>query len=106
MSKAKGLTLSLPVQIHACGLPAPRLELAFHPTRKWRFDICWPEKMLAVECDGGTWIQGRHSRGAGYEKDCEKVAEAMILGWAVLRVTTGQVRSGQALAWVERLLRG
>ena len=60
--------------------------------------------LLAVEVDGGGFVQGRHSRGAGLEKDAEKFAEAAILGWTVIRVTPKQVQSGQALAWIERLL--
>lgn len=97
--------LSLERQIILAGLPRPQTEFKFHPTRRWRFDLAFPDRSLAVEVDGAVFVQGRHSRGAGMEKDNEKFAEAMILGWKVLRVTTGQVRSGQALGWIERLLR-
>lgn len=79
-------------------------ELRFHPTRKWRFDLAHPGSWLAVEVEGGIWRNGAHSRGKGFTEDCEKYAEALILGWAVLRVTTDQVKSGQALQWIERAL--
>lgn len=75
-------------------------EYRWHPTRRWRFDVAWPAVKLAVEVDGGGWINGRHSRGSGVEADCEKVSTAVCDGWRVLRVTPRQVRSGQAAQWV------
>ena len=100
------LMLSLAQQCELMKLPVPEAEVRFHPTRRWRFDLAWPQKMLAVEIDGAVWTQGRHSRGAGIEKDCEKYSEAAIAGWRVMRVTTGMVKSGQALSLIERALNG
>jgi very-short-patch-repair endonuclease len=97
--------ISLDRQCVALGLPAPETEVRFHPTRKWRADFLWRSPMLIVEVDGGVFVTGRHSRGAGVEADCEKFAEAMVLGYRVLRVTTRHVRNGQAVQWIERLLR-
>jgi len=77
-------------------------EHRFHPTRKWRFDVAVPAWMLAIEIDGGGFVQGRHSRGMGMEQDAEKFAEAAILGWTVLRVTPRHVKSGQAIGWIQR----
>lgn len=91
-------------QVSWAKLPAPVTELRFHPSRRWRFDCAWPDRKLAVEVEGGVFVQGRHSRGLGMEKDTEKYAEAAILGWTVLRVTPRQVKSGQALNWIERWL--
>lgn len=81
-------------------------ELRFHPVRKWRFDLAQSGMRLAVEVEGGVWRNGAHSRGKGFTEDCEKYAEALILGWSVLRVTTDQVKSGQALQWIERAMSG
>lgn len=92
--------------IDASGLPAPQLEYRFAPPRRWRFDLCWPELLLAAEIEGGTWGQGRHSRPQGYERDCEKYNEAALLGWRVLRFTTAMVRDGRALATIERAFSG
>jgi len=89
-------------QCKQLGLPAPELEHRFHPTRKWRFDLAWPDQMLAMEIDGGVYAEGRHTRGKGFEGDAEKLNEALILGWRVLRVTTGQVKSEKAIGWLER----
>jgi very-short-patch-repair endonuclease len=98
-------SIAFDMQVQLAGLPKPVAEFRFHATRRWRFDWAWPDKSIAVEVDGATWTGGRHTRGAGVDKDCEKMAEALIAGWRVLRVSTGQVRSGQALQWIERLLR-
>lgn len=96
--------VDLQTQLTLAVLPAAETEFRFHPVRRWLFDYAWPFYKLALEVDGGGFVAGRHSRGVGIEKDCEKLNEALILGWVVLRVTPRQVRDGQALGWVERAL--
>ncbi len=94
-------------QVRACGLPAPEAEVRFHPVRKWRADLLWrAPKKLIVEVEGGVFVQGRHSRGVGMEKDAVKYAEALVLGFPVLRVTPRQVKNGQAIGWIERYFGG
>ena len=83
----------------------PLRQHKFFPGKKWAFDFAWPERMVAVEVDGGVFSGGRHTRGAGYTADCVKLNEATCAGWAVLRVTTAQVESGQAIGWVESLVK-
>ena len=100
---------AVPALVEQCrivGLPAPMTELTFAKSigRRWRFDLAWPALKLAVEIDGGGFVAGRHSRGAGLEKDCEKFAEAAIMGYTVIRCTPRQVTSGQALGWIERYI--
>lgn len=108
--------------LRMAGLPAPVREHRFHPVRRWRFDLCWINEgiKLAVEIDGGGYSNpikcprcgantghragGRHHRGIGYERDCEKLAEAASLGWTVIRVVPRQIKNGQALAWISALL--
>lgn len=90
--------LPLELQCRAAVLPAPVVEYRFAPPRRWRFDYCWPVEKLALEVDGGGWINGRHSRGSGIEKDCEKLNAAAALGYRVLRVTPKMVADGRALA--------
>ena len=92
------------LHIKAEKLPEPTLEHKFHFTRKWRFDICWPEYMVAVEVQGGVWTQGRHTRGKGYTNACAKLNEAQLLGWNVLWVTADQIKTGEALDWIDRAL--
>lgn len=85
--------------------------------RLWRFDFAFSGK-VAVEVDGGTWARqgarkcpvcgqvpsGRHSGGRGFEKDCEKLNAAVLLGWRVLRVTPAMIQSGEAIRLVRRIL--
>ena len=77
--------------IEAAGLPKPEEEFLFHPSRKWRFDRAWPDSKLAVEIDGGVFTKGRHVRPYGVVGDNEKIAEAQLLGWTVLRYTAFEI---------------
>lgn len=80
---------------------SPEREFRFDPQRRWRFDFAFGMPfMVAVEIDGGTWTNGRHTRGAGYEKDCEKLNEATLQGWRVFRFTSGMVSRGEAIRTV------
>lgn len=86
-------------------------EFRFHKTRRWRVDlrIKWHSPfgvadLVCVECEGGQFIQGRHTRGAGSEKDMEKYAELVIAGYRLLRVSPRQIKNGQAAGWIRRLL--
>lgn len=61
-----------------------------HPVkqgRRWRFDFAHPDTWTAIEIEGGQWCGGRHTRGAGFAKDCEKYNEAQFQGWTVFRLT-------------------
>ena len=91
-------------QIKAAGLPEPEREYRFHPVRKWRFDLAWPSQQIAVEVQGGTWVQGKHSRGQGHTNDCEKMNTAQIMGWIVLSFTGDMITSGEALQTIEEVL--
>lgn len=100
-----GWERNLEFQIQAVRLPVPQTQYRFAPPRRWTFDFCWPMVRLALEVEGGIWIGGRHNRAAGFERDIEKYNEAALRGYAVLRVTTRQVKTGAALMLVERALR-
>jgi hypothetical protein len=71
----------------AAGLPAPVPEFRFAPPRRWRFDWALVEHKVAIEVQGGLFIQGRHSRGPALLKEHEKLNEAACLGWRVMFVT-------------------
>jgi very-short-patch-repair endonuclease len=73
-------------------IPQPKKEHQFLSTRKFRFDYAWIEQKIALEVEGGVWIQGRHTRGAGFVKDMEKYNLACVAGWKVLRFTPQQLR--------------
>ena len=68
------------------GLPEPTPEFKFCETRRWRFDYAWVEQKVALEQDGGLFVNGYHARGGGIEKEHEKFNEAACLGWRILRV--------------------
>ena len=85
----------------------PRREYRFHPTRKWRFDFAEPDAKIAAEIEGGTWSNGRHVRGSGFERDCEKYNQAALLGWRVFRFTGRMVEDGLAAEiWDAAMERG
>ncbi|MCS6925920.1 MAG: endonuclease domain-containing protein [Candidatus Binatia bacterium] len=83
-----------------------REEFRFHPERRWRVDFAIPARcpVLLVEIDGGAFIGGRHVRGVGFENDCEKLAEAVSMGYTVLRITPRQIATGKAIDWIVRAL--
>lgn len=86
------------------GIPQPFVECVFHPTRKWRFDFAWNgctcsgvfhegpscgmgclnNSKVALEVQGGIFIQGRHSRGAAMLNEWEKLNAAAELGWRII----------------------
>lgn len=74
----------------------PEHGYRFHPKRKWEFDWAWPGQKVAVELEGGTHIQGRHSRAAGYAGDCAKYNAAIGLGWQVYRYTSDMLTNDPA----------
>lgn len=96
------LESQLALQIKAAGLPAPEAQCRPIAGRRFRADFGWPARHLLVECQGGIWAGGRHTRGAGYEQDCARLNELTLAGWRVLYVTQGQIDSGEALRWIER----
>lgn len=98
------LEYRLYVLLRASFLPLPKLEYRFHPVRRWRFDLAWPEHKIALEVEGGIWSRGRHVRAAGYEEDCRKYNHAVLLGWRVLRVTVSMIDSGEALNVLKQIL--
>lgn len=104
MTEVSPLVQTLLFQIRSLNLPKPVLEHRFHETRKWRWDLAWPEFKVAVECEGGVYTQGRHTRGKGFENDCEKASEGAAAGWLLVRATGDQIDQGKAVIWVQRTL--
>jgi very-short-patch-repair endonuclease len=86
-------------------------EHRFAPPRRWRADfiIEWADdylldRPLLIEVDGGSWVAGRHNRGAGFEKDLEKLNAAAELGYRVLRYTPRMIEDGSAIEQIRRIL--
>jgi hypothetical protein len=101
---SSALELQLAAQIRDAGLPEPRREYRFARPRRFRFDFAWPAAMVAAEVEGGTWVQGRHQRGKGYEGDCVKYNLAASLGWRVYRFTAGMLDRDEAVPVLQEAL--
>ena len=82
----------------------PESEHKFLSTRKFRFDFCWPDNMLAVEIEGGVWTGGRHTRGSGFVKDMEKYNLATCAGWRILRYTPQELRQSATYVMIKECL--
>jgi very-short-patch-repair endonuclease len=91
-------------QLRIVQLPMPVREYVAFPPRMFRFDFAWPDRLVAVEIDGGAWTGGRHVRGKGVESDAEKSVLAFEAGWRVMRITPALVRSCRALQALQLVL--
>lgn len=98
--------LPFAAQCRALHLPEPVAEFRFAPPRRWRLDFAWPAQRLALEVEGGVFIRGRHSRGAGMVTDMEKYNTLAVMGWRLVRVVPKQITNGEAALWVSRALFG
>lgn len=99
------LAETLLLHLRAVGLPLPVREYRALPDRRFRCDLAWPDRTLAVEVDGGELMQGRHNRAAGMRDDCIKQNLLVLAGWRCLRFVGSQVKDGSALAVVTEALR-
>ena len=91
-------------RVHYRGYGKAEPEYYFAKPRRWRFDLAWPELMVAFEREGGSWGSSRHTSGSGYAKDCEKYNRAAQLGWRVFRFTGDMIRDGRAFAMMSDVL--
>lgn len=110
MGKKNVFTLALWLHLDECMYKrhgaSVLTEYRFHPERKWPFDMAIPAYKIAIEIEGGTWINGRHVTGGGYADDCEKYNAAAVRGWAVLRYTTEQAQNiNQIVADIEEAMK-
>lgn len=105
-STAPNLEAIFEIQIRALKLPAAQRQYRFHPKRRWLFDFAWPQAMIAVEIDGGTYVKGRHVQPEGFRSDCQKINEAQLLGWRVFRGDVKMVKDGELLDTIRAALDG
>ena len=111
MSNAEEL---LAFQLKAVGIPFER-EVQFAKPRRWRADFildhCGHPHSFSdscrflIEVDGGAFAGGRHTSGAGFRADIEKLNAATLAGYRVLRFLPEHVESGVALATIEQALK-
>lgn len=91
------------------GLPEPMAEYRFHHARKWRFDWmfrhpCSGRRGVALEKNGGIWTKGRHVRPKQLEDEYLKLAEAQIVGFTVIVVSTQQFNDVGVFELIRRAL--
>jgi very-short-patch-repair endonuclease len=94
---------AMALHLKAHNIPFER-EVKFYPLRNWKVDFLLRDNSIIIEVEGGVWQQGRHSRGKGFESDCEKYNRATIMGYQVLRYSTAQVESGMAIGDVLEMI--
>lgn len=101
-------------QARQAGWPVPEREFRFAPPRKWRADYYFPKLRVtdtgyrglppvAVEIEGGVFTGGRHTRGAGFLKDCEKYNTMAAMGIRLIRMTPQQLGDGELEKWLRKL---
>lgn len=91
-------------KIREAGLPEPTREFKALKDRQFPWDFAWPEQRLLVEVQGGIYRQGAHSRGAGIERDMEKLNLATLAGYRCLQFSRGMIEDGTAVAKIRQAL--
>lgn len=107
---------TLAFQLRAVNIPTVR-QFKYSPDRKFAADFCIPHAMLLIEVQGGIHSfrrtrkdgteyegPGAHGSVSGILKDNERLLEAMVNGYKLIRVTPQQVTDGVALQQIERVL--
>ena len=85
-------------------LPQPEAEYRFWPGRKVQFDYAWPERLLALEVEGGVYTGGAHGSVTGILRDVEKYSEAAARGWRILRVLPKTLATKTTATLIRRAL--
>lgn len=90
----------LAAQLDGAGLAGRyEREYRFLPDRRFRLDFAFVHEMIAVEIDGQVHaIKGRR------EGDVKRGQIALTHGWTLLHVLPAQVRTGEALELVLRIV--
>ncbi len=64
-------------------LPAPHFEFPIPWEADRRFDVAYPDQLLAIEWDSRRW----HTQADAFVRDRERDRRAVLHGWRVLRFT-------------------
>lgn len=103
-SKQKHSTDTFYADLALHGIPLPIEEYRFAPPRRFRFDYCWTDYMLALEVEGGVWTGGRHITPKGFLNDIEKYNIASALGYRIIRTTPSDLLSAEFRAIIRACL--
>jgi len=55
--------------------------------RRYLWDYAVPRLRVVIEIQGGIWSRGSHGRGAGINRDMDKINYASTHGWRTLQYT-------------------
>lgn len=95
-------------------MPIPQHQFA--EDRNWRFDYAWPPAMVAVEIQGGQYVQryskdgefkgvgGGHHTPSGYRDDVQKLNAATVLGWRVFILTSDMVEDSRVIVEIMQVV--
>lgn len=86
-------------QISVSKLPQPTRQHNYLEDRGYKADFMWRSHMVALEVDGAV-----HRTKGSFSVSFERGYLLLIAGWTVLHVGSHQVRSGEALEWITRVL--
>jgi very-short-patch-repair endonuclease len=82
-------------------------ELQFAHPRRFTFDFASVQAKVAVEIQGGVWIEkSGHNSGNGLRSDYEKAKLAAEFGWVLLPITAEQVECGDTLGRIAKVIKG
>lgn len=83
------------------------LEHKFHDTRRWRFDYAILDHKIAIEKDGGVWMKGggAHSRPQNIIRDMEKLTQASVLGWVVIRRVPNELNTTETMNLIRQAIK-
>jgi hypothetical protein len=102
------MKLSVPIFKAFCrshGLPTPMDEYQFHDSRKWRFDFAWPLQKVALEVDGGIFVNGRHNQGAAMLLQWEKENTAQSMGWHIFKCSPSTALKSEIVGFLKLALK-
>jgi very-short-patch-repair endonuclease len=69
----------------------PRIRQDIKNAKPYKLDFAHLETKVAIEIQGGTWNNGRHSRGSGMKGDYTKLNSLQYDGWTVFQLSTDMI---------------
>ncbi len=82
-------------------------QVALCTSRRWKWDFAIQQaglRTICIDVQGGTFSQGGHVRGVGYQNDIDKHNAALLVGAIPVWFTTDDTTSGRAIAFIEQLI--
>lgn len=80
-------------------------QYRYVPGRQFRADFGIPERKLLIEVQGGVFSRRAHGSITGVLKDNERLNQATLQGYRVLRFTPDEVMDGRAKETVAQCLK-